>query len=283
MENKGRYYWIRLKTDFFNENAIDFLLSQKNGCEYVVLYQMLCLKCANTNGFLHSVIGEMIIPYDVEKIVRDTKYFNFDTVTIALELYKKLGLIYTSENNILAISNYEEMVGSETASAKKIREWRKKKELQNKLQSELHCNANVTQENRYKSIEYRDNNLEEKEKDKKEKETYVSIVSRYTQNLALSNSLKDFVEMRKKMKGFTTRALELALNKLDQLASDDETKIKIVNQSVENSWKSFYELKNSNKSKITELPNWYHNQDLAQEEVSVDDEELKKLQEQLGG
>lgn len=122
-----------------------------------------------------------------------------------------------------------------------------------------------------------------KEKDKKEKETYVSIVSRYTQNLDLSNSLKDFVEMRKKMKGFTTRALELALNKLDQLASDDETKIKIVNQSVENSWKSFYELKNSNKSKITELPNWYHNQDLAQEEVSVDDEELKKLQEQLGG
>lgn len=276
MENKGRYYWIRLKTDFFNENAIDFLLSQKNGCEYVVLYQMLCLKCANTNGFLHSVIGEIIIPYDVEKIVRDTKYFNFDTVTVALELYKKLGLIYTSENNILAISNYDEMVGSESSSAKRVRKYREK-------QKALQCNTDVTQENRYKSIEYRDNNLEEKEKDKKEKETYVSIVSRYTQNLDLSNSLKDFVEMRKKMKGFTTRALELALNKLDQLASDDETKIKIVNQSVENSWKSFYELKNSNKSKITELPNWYHNQDLVQEEVSVDDEELKKLQEKLGG
>ena len=274
MENKGRYYWIRLKTDFFNENAIDFLLSQKNGCEYVVLYQMLCLKCANTNGFLHSVIGEIIIPYDVEKIVRDTKYFNFDTVTVALELYKKLGLIYTSENNILAISNYDEMVGSESSSAKRVRKYREK-------QKALQCNADVTQENRYKSIEYRDNNLEEKEKDKKE--TYVSIVSRYTQNFALSSSLKDFVEMRKKMKGFTTRALELALNKLDQLANDDETKVKIVNQSVENSWKSFYELKNSNKSKITELPNWYHNQDLAQEEVSVDDDELKRLQEQLGG
>lgn len=273
MENKGRYYWIRLKTDFFNENAIDFLLSQKNGCEYVVLYQMLCLKCANTNGFLHSVIGEIIIPYDVEKIVRDTKYFNFDTVTVALELYKKLGLIYTSENNILAISNYDEMVGSESSSAKRVRKYREK-------QKALQCNTDVTQENRYKSIEYRDNNLEEK--DKKEKETYVSIVSRYTQNLTLSNSLKDFVEIRKKMKGFTTRALELALNKLDQLASDDETKIKIVNQSVENSWKSFYELKNSNKSKITELPNWYHNQELVQPKgIHVDDEELKKLQNML--
>ena len=275
---QSRYYWIKLKTDFFNESAIDFLLSQKNGCAYVVLYQMLCLKCANTNGFLHSTIGEIIIPYDVEKIVRDTKYFDFDTVTVALELYKKLGLIYKSENNILAISNYEEMVGSETASAKKVREWRKKKELQGSLQSRLQCNTDVTQEYRDKSIENRDN-IKDKEKDKKE--TYVSIVSRYTQNLALSNSLKDFIEMRKKMKGFTTRALELALNKLDQLASDDETKIKIVNQSVENSWKSFYELKNSNKSKISELPSWYHNQELVQEEVSVDDDELKRLQEAL--
>lgn len=115
----------------------------------------------------------------------------------------------------------------------------------------------------------------------REKETYVSIVSRYTQNLALSNSLKDFVEMRKKMKGFTTRALELALNNLDKLASDDETKILIVNQTIENSWKSFYPLKNNNKSKISELPSWYENQDLMQAEVLVDDDELKRLQEAL--
>lgn len=275
---QSRYYWIKLKTDFFNESAIDFLLSQKNGCAYVVLYQMLCLKCANTNGFLHSTIGEIIIPYDVEKIVRDTKYFDFDTVTVALELYKKLGLIYTSENNILAISNYEEMVGSETKYAVQKREYRKRKNADNLLDNDKTM-SDKSIEYRDKSIENRDN-IKDKEKDKKE--TYVSIVSRYTQNLALSNSLKDFIEMRKKMKGFTTRALELALNKLDQLASDDETKIKIVNQSVENSWKSFYELKNSNKSKISELPSWYHNQDLVQEEISVDDDELRKLQEQLG-
>ena len=59
--------------------------------------------------------------------------------------------------------------------------------------------------------------------------------------------------MRKKMKGFTTRAFKLALNKLDELSNDDNEKIKIVNQSVMNSWKSFYELKEeSNK-----YPSWY--------------------------
>lgn len=146
--NDKRFYWIKLKTDFFNREDIDFLLSQENGCQYVVLYQMLCLNTANNNGFLENKINEVIIPYDIKKIVRDTKYFDYDTVAVALELFKKLGLIYEQEDKILKISNFEDMVGSETSSAKRVREWRKKKALQ--------CNIDVTQEIRDKSIEYRD-------------------------------------------------------------------------------------------------------------------------------
>lgn len=41
-----KYYWIKLKTDFFNLAEIDFLLGQENGCQYIVLYQMLCLQTA---------------------------------------------------------------------------------------------------------------------------------------------------------------------------------------------------------------------------------------------
>jgi len=146
-ENK-RYYWIKLKTDFFNQETIDFLLSQENGCKYVVLYQMLCLQAANNNGELSSKIGEVIIPYDIEKITRDTKYFNFDTVVVALDLFKKLGLIYEEEDKILKISNFDEMVGSEVSSAKRVREYRER-------QKALQCNTNVTQE-----IEYRDKILD---------------------------------------------------------------------------------------------------------------------------
>ena len=64
-----KYYWIKLKTNFFNTDVIEFLLSQKNGCEYVVLYQMLCLKTANTNGSLKSEIGEMIVPFTRYKVL----------------------------------------------------------------------------------------------------------------------------------------------------------------------------------------------------------------------
>ena len=69
------FYWIKLKTDFFRREEIDFLLSQKNGAEYVVLYQMICLNTANSDGKLETKIGEMIVPYNEEKIARDFKYF----------------------------------------------------------------------------------------------------------------------------------------------------------------------------------------------------------------
>ena len=153
MKEQKRYYWIKLKTDFFNQETIDFLLSQENGCQYIVLYQMLCLNTANNNGEMVTRIGEMIVPYDINKIVRDTKYFTFDTVAVALELFKKLGLIYQEEGQILKIANFDEMVGSESSSAKRVRDFRER-------QKALQSNTGVTQENRDKRLDIRDKSIE---------------------------------------------------------------------------------------------------------------------------
>ena len=67
-------------------------------------------------------IGEVIIPYDVDKIQRDTKWFSTDTVRVALGLYAKLGLIYQEKDGTLVLANHSEMVGSETdyAAQKKL-------------------------------------------------------------------------------------------------------------------------------------------------------------------
>lgn len=146
----NKYYWIKLRTDYFDQETIDFLMAQQNGCEYVVLYQMLCLQTANTNGKLVNQIGEMIIPFNVEKIVRDTKYFDYDTVVVALELYKKLGLIYTEEDGNLRITDIDTMVGSETKWAEKKRIYREKQKLLGQKKD------NVLQENRDKILDIRD-------------------------------------------------------------------------------------------------------------------------------
>lgn len=163
-----RFYWIKLKTDFFEQDAIDFLLSQTNGSDYIALYIKLCTMTANTNGQLATQIGEILIPYDAQKIARDTKYFSVDTVIVALELFKKLGLIYESNDNVLQIANYENMVGSETKWAEKKRIYREKQKLlgHSSGQEQRQKKDIVRQEYRDKSIEIRDKSIDiDKEKD----------------------------------------------------------------------------------------------------------------------
>lgn len=168
MDEQKRFFWIKLKTDFFQEDSpIDFLLSQKNGSEYVVLYIKLCLMTANGNGRLQKQIGEMIVPYDVDKIARDMKYFSRDTVIVALELYKKLGLVYQELDGTLVIANHTALVGSESASRDAI-----KKRNQRQRAKEIAAieeregdkgGTNCLTEYRDKSIEIRDKRLETRE------------------------------------------------------------------------------------------------------------------------
>lgn len=161
MDNK-RFYWIKLMTNFYeSDERIDFLMSQSNGADYVVLYQMLCLKTANNKGSLSTNIGEIIIPYDVDKIVRDCKYFKEDTVMVALELYKKLGLVYRETNGCLQITDFDKMVGSEAGNPNAQRQKRfRERQKQNKLNTVTPSVTISNEEYRDKSIEYRDKRID---------------------------------------------------------------------------------------------------------------------------
>lgn len=165
MAEEKRYYWIKLKTDFFDLETIDWLKSQENGCEYIVLYQQLCLMTANKDGEMASRIGEMLVPFDAKKIARDTKT-DIDTVLVALELFARIGLIYLQENGIFRIPAVAEMVGSESAWAEKKRRQRDKKEdISGTLSLDCPVNCPTEIENRDKSKDIRDKNSD-KEPDK---------------------------------------------------------------------------------------------------------------------
>lgn len=115
-------------------------MSQKDGANYVVLYQMLCLKTINTGGRFSRTIGEIVIPYDVNKIQRDCKWFSLDTIRVALELYKRFGLVYEEQDGTLVITDHHNLVGSET-------DWKDQKAAQRekklpKLQGCKRLNAN---------------------------------------------------------------------------------------------------------------------------------------------
>jgi hypothetical protein len=74
------------------------------------------------------------------------------------------------------------------------------------------------------------------------------------------------------MKGYTTHALKLNLNTLSKLATIDATKVEIVNQSIEHSWKSFYELKIQPKKEV--VPEWYGKEEKVEESK---EDKLEKL------
>lgn len=102
-------------------DTVDYLMSLPNGSDYVVLYQMLCLKTISTGGRLSRKIGEVVIKYDVPKIQRDLKWFSADTIRVALNLYKSFGLVYEDVDGVLVLADHNSLVGSETDWAEKKR------------------------------------------------------------------------------------------------------------------------------------------------------------------
>lgn len=167
MATGKRYYWIKLKDSFMNSDAVDFLMGQPDGANYVVLYQILCLKTINTGGKLERHIGEVIIPYDESKIQRDAKWFSIDTIRVALNLYKALGLVYVDKDGALCLTDHENLVGSETDWAEKRRRQRSDLPVPS-LPSGDNVPSNVPQnvpididiENRDKEIDIRDKSEE---------------------------------------------------------------------------------------------------------------------------
>lgn len=69
----------------------------------------------------------------------------------------------------------------------------------------------------------------------------------YPNDEVLDEAFREYVNMRKKIKApMTDRAITLAMKKLDELSMGDNDKaVKIVNQSVMNSWKGLFPLKDA--------------------------------------
>lgn len=90
-----------------------------------------------------------------------------------------------------------------------------------------------------------------KEKPKREiTKTFDDILDCYTSNQDIKDALVEFIKMRQRIRRpLTNRALALNLEKLNDLASDDSEKLKIVQQTIMNSWQSFYGINDFGKFK----------------------------------
>lgn len=108
------------------------------------------------------------------------------------------------------------------------------------------------------SLELGESSLEEDSiRKEKKKSEFDLLIENYTDDLDLRNTIYEFIKMRKAIKAaMTSKALKLMLSKLDKLSSGDiDKKFKILEQSIMNSWKGLFELKNENGQKQAQYSN----------------------------
>lgn len=132
--------------------------------------------------------------------------------------------------------------------------------------------------------EQNENNNNKDNKDNKVNNIY-RVLDNYTSSDDLRQALKDFLEMRKKIKKpMTERAFNMLLSKIDELAATDEMKIKLLDQSILHNWQTVYPLKEEKQQDKPKQgkPNKFHNF-MQSEEIDLEALAEKRRQERRKG
>ena len=137
-----RYYWLKLKEDFFEDDTIQWLEEQENGKEYVIFYLKLALKSLDGDGKLIRYVGERLLPYDVKALAKLTNT-SPDTVAVAMKTFIDIGLVSRLEGGEIYMNQIQEMVGSETRAAESMRRLRATEKAQKQLEN--NSGNNVTE------------------------------------------------------------------------------------------------------------------------------------------
>lgn len=136
-----RYYWLKLKEDFFEEETIKLLENMENGKDYIIFLLKLRLKTINTKGHL-KFKGKM--PYN-EKMLATITGTNIDIVRQALNVFRDLALTNRLDDGTIYMEQIENIVGSESESAERVR--RHRENLQEIPENPLLSNVDVTNSN----------------------------------------------------------------------------------------------------------------------------------------
>lgn len=246
-----RYYWLKLKEDFFDDDTISFIEEQENGVYYVNFYLKLCLKSVKTEGKLIRLIGENLIPYDIKSLSKVTNT-PVDTVRVAMKLFEEIGLIKLLESGEIYLQQIDELIGTETDRARIMREKRAIEKLSGNNVTQLlpECYSEIEKEKELEIKKEKEKNInkgakasDEGKPSKKSNKKKDNIVY-YPDDKELNDTVIDFIEFRKNIKApMTDRAVQIMVNKLNSMTDDRTEKIRILEQSMLNSWKGIFPLK----------------------------------------
>ena len=153
----GKYYWLKLKKDFFKRHDIRIIEAMTNGKDYILFYLKLLVESVDHEGALRF---SDTIPYNDEMLATITNT-NVDIVRSALKVFTELKMIDVLDDSTIYMNEVSKMIGSAADNDNAIRQQRfrdKQMEKSAVLDSSVtKNNASVTEcvtnNNESKSIE----------------------------------------------------------------------------------------------------------------------------------
>lgn len=117
-----KYYWLKLKRDFFKRHDIRIIEGMPNGKDYLLFYLKMLLESIDHEGALRF---SETIPYN-EQMLSVITNTNVDIVKSAMQIFIELNMIEILDDSTIYMSEVQKLTGSETEYAKKKREYRQK-------------------------------------------------------------------------------------------------------------------------------------------------------------
>lgn len=122
MSDNKKYYYLRLKDNFFDSDELKILESMKDGYLYSNILLKLYLRSLKNDGKL--VVNDRI-PYNAEMLASVTGH-QTGTIKQALSIFKDLGLIDVLENGAIYMLDIQNFIGKGSSEADRKREYRQR-------------------------------------------------------------------------------------------------------------------------------------------------------------
>ena len=117
MADKRKYYYLKLKESYFDDDAIVLLESMPDGILYSNILLKLYLKSLKNGGKLQL---DEHIPYTAQMIATLTRQ-QIGTVERALEIFRQLGLVEQLDSGAFYMTDIELMIGQSSTEAERKR------------------------------------------------------------------------------------------------------------------------------------------------------------------
>ncbi|MTP79916.1 prephenate dehydrogenase [Turicibacter sanguinis] len=142
MADNKKYYYLKLKDNFFESEELVILQSMPDGYIYSDILMKLYLKSLKSEGRL---MFKEHIPYNPTMLATVVRH-PVALVEKALTLFKDLGLVDVLDNGAIFMLDIQNFIGKGSSEADRVKQYRERIKNEKKL---LHCTNDVqTYENR---------------------------------------------------------------------------------------------------------------------------------------